>query len=60
MIFIGLKYQGEIPLVCHKNEGQEGKIGLFWRWVPVKGGKERVDVGVYGRCILYPHMKTEE
>jgi hypothetical protein len=33
---------------------------FFWRWVPVKGGKERVDVGVYGRCILYPHMKTEE
>jgi hypothetical protein len=22
-----------------KNEGQEGKAGVFWRWVPVGGGR---------------------
>jgi hypothetical protein len=42
MIHTGLKQQGEISLDYQytlnlKREGQEGKIGLFWGWVP-KGG----------------------
>jgi hypothetical protein len=48
MIYTDLKYQGETPLdyqyTLLKNEGQEGKIGLFQKWVPVVGrcaqGKE--------------------
>jgi hypothetical protein len=44
-----------------KNEGEEGKAGLFQRWVPVgQGHKERVNEGEYGRFILYSYMKIEE
>jgi hypothetical protein len=45
-----------------KNEGEEGKIGLFWECVPVGDGghKERVNEGEYSRCILYSYMKIEE
>jgi hypothetical protein len=49
-MYTGLKYQGE-TLLDYKytffflNEGQEGKTGLFWGWVPVvevrDGHKER-------------------
>jgi hypothetical protein len=42
MIDTSLKYQDEIPLnyqyTLKNNEGQEGKIGLFWRLVPVGRG----------------------
>jgi hypothetical protein len=47
MIDKDLMYQGKIPLDYHyilnffKNEGQEGKINLFWRWVPVGRGFTR-------------------
>jgi hypothetical protein len=45
-----------------KNEGQEGKTGLFWGWYQweVGGHKERVNEGEYDGCILYSYMKTEE
>jgi hypothetical protein len=41
MIYTGLKYQGKTPLDYQytlKNEGQEGKIVLFWRWVLMGDG----------------------
>jgi hypothetical protein len=41
MIYTGLKYQGTTLYYQYtlflKNEGQEGKIGLFQGWVPVGG-----------------------
>jgi hypothetical protein len=40
------------------NEGQEGKTGPVWKWVPVGGHKERVKEGKY-RSILYSHMGME-
>jgi hypothetical protein len=43
-----------------KNEGQEGKTGLFCLWESVVGSghKERLNESEYGGCILY--VKTEE
>jgi hypothetical protein len=43
-------------------KGDEGKINLFWRLVPVRGSghKERENKDVYGGCVLYPYMKIEE
>jgi hypothetical protein len=37
-------------------------MNIFWWGVPIGGGghNERVNEGVYGRCILYPYMKIEE
>jgi hypothetical protein len=45
-----------------KNEGQEGKINLFLRWLPVGGDghKERGNEDEYGGCVLYPYLKIEE
>jgi hypothetical protein len=43
-IYTALKYQGETPLDYQHtlnqktNKGQEGKINLFWGWVPEKVG----------------------
>jgi hypothetical protein len=38
-----------------KNEGQEGKTGLVWEWVPLGGGKVNgeTEEGGYGACTLY-------
>jgi hypothetical protein len=42
MIYTDLKHQSETLLnyqyTLKITEGQEGKIGLFWEWVPVGGG----------------------
>jgi hypothetical protein len=42
MIYTRVKYQGESPLnnqdTLKKYEGQEGKMGPVWLWVPVGGG----------------------
>jgi hypothetical protein len=35
-----------------KNEGQEGKINLFWGWVPVGKGCAQGNKDEYGGCIL--------
>jgi hypothetical protein len=45
-----------------KNEGQEGKTGLFYRWVPlgVGGDKERVNESEFCGGILYQYMKIEK
>jgi hypothetical protein len=45
-----------------KNEGQEGKRGIFWcryQW-EVGGHKEREKEGEHGEYILCPYMKIEE
>jgi hypothetical protein len=65
-MYTGLRHKGKTSLgyqyTLLKNEGQEGKIGPFWGWVPVEGvwtqGKR--DEGEYGGCILNPYMKMEE
>jgi hypothetical protein len=38
-----------------KNEGQEGKIGLFWGWVPVRGGRHK-ERGL--RCIWWMYFES--
>jgi hypothetical protein len=45
-----------------KNEGQEGKIVLFWGWYlrEVTGYKERVNEDEYSGFISYSYMKIEE
>jgi hypothetical protein len=67
MIYAGLKHHSETPLYyqythTQEKEGNEGKTGLFWAWVPVgrDGHKERVNGGEYGECILYSYMKIDD
>jgi hypothetical protein len=61
-----MKYQGKTPLnyqyMFNKNDGQEGKINLFWDGYQWEGGghKERGNEGEYGGCILYLYMQIEE
>jgi hypothetical protein len=41
-----------------KNEGQEGKAGVFWRWVPVGGEGHKIRVNMVD--IFCIHVRTEE
>jgi hypothetical protein len=55
--------QNPLGLSIHlkKNEGQEGKIGLFQGWVPGVGrwAQGKGEWGEYGGCFLHPCMKRE-
>jgi hypothetical protein len=60
-----MKCQEKTPLdyqyTLKKNEGLEGKTGLFWRWVTMgRENKERGNESEYGGCILYSYMKIEQ